>query len=254
MKQIKRTTRTLVLVILVVILPFFAITQTSFAYHFESRWGDWMGSSFSDSLNVGWAWDFSEWAVGRNIDTGERLTLVRDPEWITEAYINANVFPDVGESANATVYIKWTGEFSGGGLRLEDYDYSYAFAEVFINGPSIYQHTFKTFETVVASAVFPIEVQNGIGTLGVSISAMSNQHPPYPWPYTTVGSGTPEIDFMFMEGNWEVVEYGVYAYIDPGIQTFEILGTTAPVPEPTTMLLLGSGLIGLVGFKRKFRK
>ncbi len=30
--------------------------------------------------------------------------------------------------------------------------------------------------------------------------------------------------------------------------------TIEPVPEPTTMLLLGSGLIGLAGFRKKFKK
>ncbi|MFC1823949.1 PEP-CTERM sorting domain-containing protein [Thermodesulfobacteriota bacterium] len=30
--------------------------------------------------------------------------------------------------------------------------------------------------------------------------------------------------------------------------------SSTPIPEPTTMLLLGSGLIGLVGFRRKFKK
>jgi PEP-CTERM motif len=36
--------------------------------------------------------------------------------------------------------------------------------------------------------------------------------------------------------------------------TFSINSVTSPVPLPSTMLFLGSGLIGLIGLRRKFRK
>jgi hypothetical protein len=38
------------------------------------------------------------------------------------------------------------------------------------------------------------------------------------------------------------------------IGEFQAFGEVSPVPEPATMLLFGSGLVGLTGLRRKFRK
>jgi len=48
------------------------------------------------------------------------------------------------------------------------------------------------------------------------------------------------------------VDWHGLAFDQNTIVSLDIQG--APVPEPATMLLLGSGLIGLAGFRRRFRK
>ncbi len=59
----------------------------------------------------------------------------------------------------------------------------------------------------------------------------------------------------FRQAIWtDYLAIGPRVYELDGYDTFLDGSTGTPVPEPTTMLLLGTGLISLAGFRRKFRR
>jgi hypothetical protein len=66
---------------------------------------------------------------------------------------------------------------------------------------------------------------------------------------------TIEGDLVTFDGDFHFVKFSLLTP-ESGIalDNFSFTLGPRPVPIPTTMLLLGSGLIGLAGFRRRFKK
>jgi hypothetical protein len=72
-------------------------------------------------------------------------------------------------------------------------------------------------------------------------------------PYYTLSSSNNSTSFLYNAGSENYANnYGIYVNLSSG--TWSVSEQHASVPLPATMILFGSGLIGLVRFKNKIKK
>lgn len=115
---------------------------------------------------------------------------------------------------------------------------------------------------------FSIDVYNSAGGLegSISLSAQALAQNPYQMFEQGVGGsgylftvaetgGVFDLDAVFaLHPDWVIGASGNISGNDNGPETFYIVNSANPVPEPTTMLLLGTGLAGIAARARRRRK